>query len=133
MIVKESKEKLLFESRKCPKIFNSIDKIVKEVNVKLKMRGVGKGMVCIWEDVNISCNSLQKRIVRAYNSKDASQKLDFLIECSSTMKDLWISLRQLYISKALTAGELNNLFLFVGEVNDQLQKWVNSTTKAMNG
>lgn len=129
----KNKEGFLFEGKRCPQIFKAVDDIIQEVNVKLKMRGVGKGMICIWEDVNICCNQLQKKISKAYNEKDYTTKQMYLVECDSIMKDLWISLRQLYKSKALTAGELNNLFVFSNNVNDQLQKWLNSVTKAMNG
>lgn len=130
---KDTKESdFLFGNNRGPEILKILDNISIEVNSKIKMRGIGRGMVCIVEDFNKNILSLEKLISRAYRSENFKEKINYIEDTRTSLEDMWLDIRYLLKNRGLTVGEVGVLSELAFNVQEQIQKWNNSIrTKAL--
>ena len=121
-----NEDEFLFGKRHAPMIFATIDRIVGEVNTKLRMRGIGKGMVCVQENINRTALEMQKRIYDAVKEPDASMRMELINYTQRQMKYMWTDIRFLLKQRALTLGEIGVLSDYANATDKQLEKWKKS-------
>lgn len=121
-----NEDEFLFGKRHAPMIFATIDRIVSEVNTKLRMRGIGRGMVCVQESINRTAIEMQKRIYDAVKEPDASARMELLNYTQRQMKYMWTDIRFLLKQRALTLGEIGVLSDYANATDKQLEKWKKS-------
>lgn len=120
---------ILFGKRQAPLVYKAVDDLMTEVNNKIRMRGIAKGMVCIQEDMNKFCAKMQDCIYFASTNRDPAIRLKYIENCQSTIKLTWIRVRILLKQKALTVGEIGVLAKYAKEIERQLTAWHNATGK----
>lgn len=129
---KVNESDFLFGNNRGPEILKVLDNISIEVNNKTKMRGIGRGLICIVEDFNKNILSLEKIITRAYRARNFEEKIDLIESTKIPLEDMWLDIRYLLKNKGLTPGEVGVLSEQAYKAQEQIQKWNNSTrTKAM--
>ena len=129
---KVNESDFLFGNNKGPEILKALDNISIEVNNKIKMRGISRGLICIVEDFNKNILLLEKIITHAYRSRDFEEKLNLIESTKTPLEDMWLDIRYLLKNKGLTIGEIGVLSELAYKAQEQIQKWNNSTrTKAM--
>lgn len=121
-----NEDEFLFGKRHAPMIFATIDRIASEVNTKLRMRGIGRGMVCVQENINKTALEMQKRIYDAVKEPDADKRLALLQGTQRQMKYMWTDVRFLLKQHALTLGEIGVLSEYANSTDKQLEKWQQS-------
>ncbi len=122
----DTENEFLFGKRHAPMIYATLDRIAKEVNTKLRMRGIGRGMVCVQESFNRTILSMQKRVYDAVKETDPSKRLRFLDCVRRQMKYLWIDIRYLLKQRALTLGEIGVLSEYANAADEQIRRWKQS-------
>ena len=124
----------LFGNNRGPEILKLLDNISIEVNAKIKMRGIGKGLVCIVEDFNKNVLAIEKAISHAYISKNLNEKLALIEQTEIPLKDMWLDIRFLLKNKGLTLGEVGVLSEFAFKIQEQIERWCDSVkSKAVDG
>lgn len=118
---------ILFGKRQSPKILKALDDVAKEVNSKIRMRGIARGMVCVQEDFNKEVLQAQKIVCQAYANKDVAERLSQLEEVGAIIKAMWVDIRFMLIQKTLTVGEIGVLAKMTKDAQNQLQSWIDST------
>lgn len=113
----------LFGKRHAPLIYATTDRIAKEVNTKLRMRGIGRGMVCVQENFNRTILNIQKRIYDAVREPDPSKRLSLLDCVQRLMKYLWVDIRYLLKQRSLTLGEIGVLSEYANAADEQIRRW----------
>ncbi len=121
-----NEDEFLFGKRHAPMIFATIDRIASEVNTKIRMRGIGRGMVCVQESINRTALEMQKRVYDAVKEPDANARLELLSFIQRKMKYLWTDIRYLLKQHALTLGEIGVLSDYANAADTQLERWKQS-------
>lgn len=127
-----NEDEFLFGKRHAPIIFATIDRIVSEVNTKLRMRGIGRGMVCVQESINKTALEMQKRVYDAVKEPDVSKRIVLLRGIQRQMKYMWTDIRFLLKQHALTLGEIGVLSNYANSADEQLEKWRQSTENKLS-
>ena len=107
-------------------IFATIDRIASEVNTKIRMRGIGRGMVCAQESINKTALEMQKRIYDAVKEPDADKRMILLHDIQRKMRYMWTDIRFLLKQRALTLGEIGVLSEYANAADKQIEKWKQS-------
>lgn len=129
-----SKKDIVFEEKVEPTIYKLLDDFSKEVNRKLRQRGVCRGLVSVWSELNGDCLKTQKNITKAYNTQDLSEKGKWLDASYLNVEDLCVDVRFLYMNGCISPGEIGILTKKAEEIKKQLLSWIKSTkNKATEG
>lgn len=111
--------KLLYNKEQANKkptlIYKYYDNVAKEINTKIRMRGISKGFVCVQEDINKLILNSQKHIYWYTFYSLNSKKVKNLELALSDLKEICIDLDYLLKNKALTIGE-------IGYITNELEK-----------
>lgn len=118
---------ILYGKRQSPKILKEIDATASEINKKIRMRGIARGMVCVQEDMNREALKLEKLISRAYTEPDVEKRLDLLYRSNAVIKAMWVDVRYMFKQHSLTSGEIGELADHVRKAQSQLEDWTTST------
>lgn len=121
-----NEDEFLFGKRHAPMIFATIDRIASEVNTKIRMRGIGRGMVCAQESINKTALEMQKRIYDAVKEPDADKRMILLHDIQRKMRYMWTDIRFLLKQRALTLGEIGVLSEYANAADKQIEKWKQS-------
>lgn len=116
-------DEFLFGKRHAPLIYATMDRIAKEVNTKLRMRGIGRGMVCVQESFNRTILDIEKRVYDAVRESDPSKRLSLLDCVQRLMKYLWVDIRYLLKQRSLTLGEIGVLSEYANTADEQIRRW----------
>lgn len=110
-------DKLLYNKerveRKPTEIYKYYDNVAKEINTKIRIRGMAKGFVCVQEDINKLILNSQKHIYWYTFYNQNSKKLKNIELALSDLKELTIDIDYLLKNKALTKGECG---LIIGDL-----------------
>lgn len=102
--------KLLYNKEQANKkptlIYKYYDNVAKEINTKIRMRGISKGFVCVQEDINKLILNSQKHIYWYTFYSLNSKKVKNLELALTDLKEICIDLDYLLKNKALTIGEI---------------------------
>lgn len=121
-----NEDEFLFGKRHAPMIFATIDRIASEVNTKIRMRGIGRGMVCVQESINKTALEMQKKIYDAVKEPDANKRMVLLYDIQRKMRYMWTDIRFLLKQRALTLGEIGVLSEYANAADKQIEKWKQS-------
>lgn len=125
---------ILFGKRQAPKILKALDEIASEVNTKIRMRGISRGMVCVQEDLNRQILKAEHLICQAYVNPNVAGRLEQLEKIESVIKTMWVDVRYMLNQHTLTVGEVGVLSAKTKNAQNQLESWITSTKgKAMSG
>lgn len=118
-----AEDEFLFGKRHAPLLFASLDRIANEVNKKLRMRGIGRGMVCVQESLNRTILEMQKLVYDAVKENDTQSRLSLLNEIQKLIRYVWVDIRYLLKQHALTLGEIEVLSEYANTVDEQIKRW----------
>lgn len=122
-------DEILYGKKQAPALMKLLDELSIEVNNKIRMRGIGKGFVCVQEDFNKLILQADKKIFWATQEKDFQIRLNDIIHVQTIIKNIWIDIRFMYINKALTDGQVGVLSKITSKIETQLSNWNKVTDK----
>lgn len=103
------------------------------INYKITRRGIAKGLVFIQEDLNKNILVAEKKTIEVLLSSDLKKQYEILTEIKQIMKvEIWTDIRFLMINKAITPGEITELIRRQGEIDKDLNKWIESIQRAIS-
>lgn len=105
-------------------IYKYYDMVSKEINSKIRMRGISKGFICVQEDLNRLILNSQKNIYwytfyKPYNNNKARKNIE---EAFENQKNMVIDIDYLLKHKALSEGECGNIISMLIKVKKVLYK-----------
>ena len=119
-------------SRQAP-IQIKLDDLAILINDKITRRGIAKGLVSIQENLNNSILEVEKKTMEALLSSKKEEQYNCLIEAKHIMKiEIWTDIRFLMINKAITPGEITELIRRQLEIDNDIDKWLNSIKNAIS-
>lgn len=122
-----SEDEILYGKRKAPEVMKEIDSITKEVNTKIKMRGIAKGLVCTQEEFNRDALNVERNIYWASVQKDSQKREEYLKQALYYMKDISIVLRYMLKNHVMKPGEIGVVSQHKKAADTQIYKWLNSS------
>lgn len=118
-----AEDEFLFGKRHAPLLFASLDRMANEVNKKLRMRGIARGMVCVQESINLTVLKMQKLVYDAVKENNVQLRLSLLNEIQKLIKYIWVDIRYLLKQHALTLGEVEVLSEYANTIDEQIKRW----------
>ena len=104
-----------------------------EINDKITRRGIAKGLVFVQEDLNKNILEAEKCTLRVLLEDDLEKQMICLNKVKHIMKiEIWSAIRFFMINKAITPGEITELIRRQMEIDNDLDKWINSIQKAIS-
>lgn len=116
-------DEFLYGKHECPRILRALDDVATEVNTKIRMRGIARGMVCVQESFNKQILTAEKLVYKATRELDAKTRLEYIEEISLVLKFVWVDIRYMLKQKALTIGEIGVLAKKTKEAQNHLIRW----------
>lgn len=116
-------DEFLYGKHECPRILRALDDIATEVNTKIRMRGIARGMVCVQESFNKQILTAEKLVYNATRESDPKTRLKSIESILRIMKFIWVDIRFMLKQKALTVGEIGVLSKKAKEAQSHLIRW----------
>ena len=127
-----SGDEILYGKAHAPALFKAYDDFAKEVNEKLRKRGIGRGFVCIQEEMNRGVFHSQQLIYKATRESNPEKRLDLIQQAEGILGEtIWIAVRYLLKQKALTPGEIGVLSSKAMDIRNQYKKWIAKTERGI--
>ena len=104
-----------------------LDDLAILINDKITRRGIAKGLVFVQEDLNKNILEVEKKTIEVLLENDLKLQYEKLIEAKKILKiEVWTDIRFLMINKAITPGEITELIRRQIEIDNDLEKWIQS-------
>ena len=123
---KKINQEIYKRNRQAP-IHIKLDDLAIFINDKITRRGIAKGLVSIQEDLNKNILQAQKITIEVLLENDIKVQYEKLTEIEKILKvEVWTDIRFLMINKAITPGEITELIRRQKEIDNDLNKWIES-------
>lgn len=119
-------DQILYGKRQSPQVMRDLDKIALEVNSKIRMRGISKGLICTQETFNNDILSMERFIYWASIENDPNKRRQYIESSIICLRNISVVLRYMLKNKVLTIGEIGVIAKYKNAINDQLYRWLNS-------
>lgn len=124
--LKKINQEIYKRNRQAP-IQIKLDDLAILINDKITRRGIAKGLVFVQEDLNKNILEVEKKTIEVLLENDLKLQYEKLIEAKKILKiEVWTDIRFLMINKAITPGEITELIRRQMEIDNDLEKWIES-------
>ena len=124
--LKNINQEIYKRNRQAP-IQIKLDDLAILINDKITRRGIAKGLVFVQEDLNKNILEVEKKTIEVLLENNLKLQYQKLIEAKKILKiEVWTDIRFLMINKAITPGEITELIRRQIEIDNDLEKWIQS-------
>ena len=124
--LKKINQEIYKRNRQAP-IQIKLDDLAILINDKITRRGIAKGLVFVQEDLNKNILEVEKKTIEVLLENNLKLQYQKLIEAKKILKiEVWTDIRFLMINKAITPGEITELIRRQIEIDNDLEKWIQS-------
>ena len=124
--LKKINQEIYKRNRQAP-IQIKLDDLAILINDKITRIGIAKGLVFVQEDLNKNILEVEKKTIEVLLENNLKLQYQKLIEAKKILKiEVWTDIRFLMINKAITPGEITELIRRQIEIDNDLEKWIQS-------
>lgn len=120
-------DEILYGKRQSPQVMRDLDSLSAKVNDKIRARGIPKGFVSIWEDVNSILLDCEKLVYYASIEVNPQTRSQYLNNLLLKMRELSVDIRYLLKNRVLTPGEVGECSRIKKSITNQVYRWIKTS------